>query len=279
VRVPLGPQPYPLRTVTPMDEVLMDSNPLIEEASAEYLGQWNRLVSTTNWEKGRIISLWRERLTEAGASPQSCTDEVWSRQVGGVSPQHVGRLRRVYQRFGQAAPSYPGLFWTHFLAALDWDDAEMWLEGASQNGWSVSGMRQQRWQALGAPAEQQPREEDVAPVDYDEDVAAEEPLASDAPFETAREGNDFEVDVTAADALAAPEDYDPPSGMSEPAPAAPVEPVRPFANVGPLPDDLADAVERMKLAIVQHKLAQWNQVSCQQVLDALDALKQLALAP
>ena len=27
-----------------------------------FVGQWNRLVSTTNWEKGRIICQWRDAL-------------------------------------------------------------------------------------------------------------------------------------------------------------------------------------------------------------------------
>lgn len=260
-----------------MDEVLMESNPLVEEASAEYLGQWNRLISTTNWEKGRIICLWRERLLAAGVPAQSSTDEAWSRYVGGVSPQHVGRLRRVYQRFGQVAQSYAGLYWTHFLAALDWPDAEMWLEGASQGSWSVSVMRQQRWEATGAAVEQQPREEDVLAVEYDEDTAQEESPARDVVFDTAQDVYDAQGEESLV-ALAEPEDYDPTAAAVD-EPASAVEAVRPFANLGPLPSDLAEAVEQMKLAIVQHKLTQWEQVSCQQVLDALEALKQLALAP
>ena len=36
-------------------------DPAAESASGPYLGRWNRLVSTTNWEKGRIICQWRER--------------------------------------------------------------------------------------------------------------------------------------------------------------------------------------------------------------------------
>ena len=35
---------------------------VVVEAAAEYVGRWNRLVSTTNWEKGRIVSEWREAL-------------------------------------------------------------------------------------------------------------------------------------------------------------------------------------------------------------------------
>ena len=109
-----------------------------ETTSQHYLGRWERLVSTTNWEKGRIICQWRQAVIDADARATEYGDEAWSRHVGNVTPQHVGRLRRVYDRFGRTAEAYPGLYWSHFQAALDWNDAEMWLEGALSNGWSVS---------------------------------------------------------------------------------------------------------------------------------------------
>ncbi|HMP07031.1 MAG TPA: hypothetical protein PJ982_11815, partial [Lacipirellulaceae bacterium] len=124
------------------------------EAAAEgFVGQWNRLVSTTNWEKGRIICQWREALEQSGAAVTEYSDEAWAQLVGGVSSQHVGRLRRVFQQFGSAFDQYEGLYWSHFQAALDWDDAEMWLEGAIHNRWSVSQMRGQRWETLGHAGE------------------------------------------------------------------------------------------------------------------------------
>ena len=128
-----------------------ESATLAIDASVEYVGRWNRLVSTTNWEKGRIIHQWREALRQAVAPAGSFADEAWSGQVGGVTPQHVGRLRRVYERFGEVFGQYRGLYWSHFQAAVDWPDAEMWLEGAVQNGWTISQMRAQRWEAIGAP--------------------------------------------------------------------------------------------------------------------------------
>jgi hypothetical protein len=136
-------------------------SPLVIETSSEYVGRWNRLVSTTNWEKGRIIYQWRQALQQAGAPVAECTDETWAQQVGGVTPQHVGRLRRVHERFGDISQQYPGLYWSHFYTALDWPDAEMWLEGAMQNDWSISQMRHQRWEALGAPPELKPLESEI----------------------------------------------------------------------------------------------------------------------
>ena len=130
-----------------------ETSEIVVQTANEYVGRWNRLVSTTNWEKGRIIFEWREALQQAGAPSSVYSDEAWSQQVGNVTPQHVGRLRRVYERFEKVHQQYRGLYWSHFQAALDWDDAEMYLEGAVQNDWSVSQMRNQRWEALGGQPE------------------------------------------------------------------------------------------------------------------------------
>jgi hypothetical protein len=256
---------------------------LVEQAFAEYLGHWNRLVSTTNWEKGHIISQWRRRLMETGAPQQVYSDEAWSRRVGNVSGQHVGRLRRVYEQFGEVYPQYPGLYWSHFQAAVDWPDAEMWLEGAVHSGWSVAQMRAQRWEALGRPEGQRPADEEFAAAEPDDDLGpAEDAAPSSRPSSvegsmSVVEGPDFGDEGEASrdgTAGAAPwEETDPSS------PASRVEPVRPFEHLGKLPEDLAAAFESFKLAILAHKLTGWTDISCGEVLAALDALKQLASAP
>ena len=142
---------------------------LLDQTSQQYLGQWNRLVSTTNWEKGKIIARWRAELQAANAEPSGFSDDAWSRRVGNVTGQHVGRLRRVFERFGESHESYTGLFWSHFQAALDWNDAEMWLEGAVQNEWSVTSMRAQRYEALQPADETPPREDDLVTEELDAD--------------------------------------------------------------------------------------------------------------
>jgi hypothetical protein len=150
-----------------------------EDAAGRFIGQWNRLVSTTNWEKGRIICEWREALLAAGAGVTEYSDEAWSQLVGRVTSQHVGRLRRVFQRFGEAFDQYQGLFWSHFQAAIDWEDAEMWLEGAIHNGWSVSQMRGKRWETVGKPGETMPVEEAASEVDDDAPWLGEEAEAEE----------------------------------------------------------------------------------------------------
>ena len=143
---------------------------LAEQASEPFVGRWNQLISTTNWEKGRIICEWRAALIERGAPTSEYSDEAWSQKVGNVTGQHVGRLRRVYQRFGDEYHQYESLFWSHFQSALDWNDAEMWLEGAVQNDWSVSRMRHMRWETLEGGEGDPPGDEEVVASELDEDV-------------------------------------------------------------------------------------------------------------
>ncbi len=257
---------------------------VVVEASTEYVGRWNRLISTTNWEKGRIIAEWRTALEEAEAPADTYTDEAWSRQVGNVTPQHVGRLRRVSERFGDTHEQYAGLFWSHFQAALDWPDAEMYLEGAVQSGWSISQMREERWEALGGRPDEKPQASDIVASEMDEDVSARDDAVSPTISESLGEVRDDESSGDDNEEFP-PFDHDGSEGASDSsssaspmdAPAAPL--LRPFEALPPLPDDLKEAFELMKLAILAHKVCGWGDIARDDVLSMLESLKKLALAP
>ncbi|MDZ4657884.1 MAG: hypothetical protein SH868_09945 [Bythopirellula sp.] len=249
----------------------------LAQSSEPFVGQWNRLVSTTNWEKGRIICAWREALLTAGAPVTDYSDEAWAQLVGGVTSQHVGRLRRVFQRFGAEFEQYPGLYWSHFQAGLDWDDAPMWLEGAIQNEWSVSQMRGKRWETLGTPAAEQRAELAQSP-DFDDMTAG---VASATPEEPA-------IDPPASAKTASVKPVatgEPASAGGEEADEKEVSSAKPQAkrtplnvNVELLSDDLADAFEQFKLAIIAQRREGWRDTSRETVIECLDALKELALA-
>lgn len=263
----------------------------IDDASQVYLGQWNHLVSTTNWEKGRIIHEWRLAMLAAEAPTVEFSDDAWSRRVGNVTGQHVGRLRRVFERFGGVHQDYAGLYWSHFQAAIDWNDAEMWLEGAIQNRWSVAEMRRERWQAFGGLEEQRPQESDIVAAELDEDAAPAEILPLDVVrsngeasgatrFDREANGPRFEgpdFGEEPADILRGSVDptFEPPAWDNTAAP--PAEP--PFANLPALPDDLTEAFESFKLAILRHKTGGWQDVARDDVIRSLDALKTLTTAP
>lgn len=258
-----------------------------DQASLGFVGQWRGLISTTNWEKGRIIHEWRETLRAAGAAATQYSDEAWSRRVGQVSSQHVGRLRRVYERFHVQREHFPRLYWSHFQAALDWTDAEMWLEGAVQSEWSVSEMRSRRWEAMGGVAAEKPRDADLVETEFDEDAdpAAEAELSEVRDPGDHRNGDGHNRSDDQEDDEQRSDDSSSQSGVAFDVDAAdypadsPDAPVRPFANLKELPDDLTEAFESFKLAILHHRLSGWREVSRDDVLASLDSLKQLALAP
>ena len=265
------------------------------DAAGRFVGQWNRLVSTTNWEKGRIICEWREALIADGAAVTEYSDEAWSQLVGRVTSQHVGRLRRVFQRFGDAFDQYQGLFWSHFQAAIDWEDAEMWLEGAIHNGWSVSQMRGQRWETVGKPGETMPTDEEEAAGDDEDAPWLGEDESEMASREEAITGESAEVKSVEETAKRTKEESDDEeegeeaeSGSSESSSSsyddeAPKsqkkERTRLSVEVGDLPDDIADAFEQFKLAIITQRRLEWAETTPESVIECLDALRELTLAP
>ncbi len=269
------------RNALASDPALTDpalDDPRAIEMSAPFVGQWVELISTTNWEKGKIISQWRAALRETFAPASTYSDEAWCRQVGGVTPQHVGRLRRVYDRFHQTHKTYAGLYWSHFLSALDWEDAEMWLEGAVQSKWSVSEMRRKRWETLGGDPASEPKESEVSASTEDEDftpLAESDPGTSvaDGPRSVAEgprpDGPDFgDEDDVGSPAAESNSEADDSLAWEETAP-----PESPFAALPSLPVDLAEALEQFKLGIIRHRASGWSEVSQNDVVKALEALK------
>ena len=263
---------------------------IIDDTSQQFLGQWKRLVSTTNWDKGRIIHQWRQALAARDLPLSEYSDEAWSRAVGSVSPQHVGRLRRVFERFALVRDEYDGLYWSHFQAVLDWNDAEMWLEGAVQNTWSISEMRRQRWQALGAPDELRPREQDIIASEWDEDAELRfdggegdlSPLTAAVDVVRRPRGQKDDEEFDASDGsssearTSAAYDSD---GAEMSNGSAERRAVRPFAQLPSLPSDVSEAFEAYKLCVLRHKLAGFAEISRDDLLATLDALKELVLAP
>jgi hypothetical protein len=262
------------------------------DAAGKFVGQWNRLVSTTNWEKGRIICQWREALTAAAAPVTDYSDEAWSQLVGGVTSQHVGRLRRVYQRFGEVREQYDGLYWSHFQAAIEWQDAEMWLEGAIHNGWSVSQMRGKRWETFGkpgeAPIEEVPElaDDGAESAPFDEDSAEEigegvsgssasmTSIESPAKRQAERDDDESEEAECHSNESAARS-----STQQESPKSSSKTRSRLGVEVDELPDDLADAFEQFKLAIIAQRRLGWSETTPEAVLECLDALRELTLAP
>jgi hypothetical protein len=202
--------------------------------------------------------------------------------VGSVTSQHVGRLRRVFQQFGAVFDQYEGLYWSHFQAALDWTDAEMWLEGAILQNWSVSQMRGKRWETLGNAGD--PPQDSA--IDSDEDAAApfddgEVASAAGSPTTVVAPPDSRERPATRDDESESDSAEEDAPFDTEPAAApSPAKARKPLAvDVDDLPSDLADAFEAFKLAIISQRRTGWRDATPEAVIECLDALRELALAP
>lgn len=260
------------------EEVL--TSPEIDAISSAFVGDWKKLVSQTNWEKGRLIFAWRKELMAAEQPRAAYSDEAWARRVDGITSQHVGRLRRVYERFGEVATQYSQLFWSHFQAALEWNDAEMWLEGAVQNDWSVAQMRVKRWETQGAPAHLKPSEHDIIVTELDEDAArshtdysARDSLAAhDASNPTKSKTKSVKGDSDNFDNVPFDANNENHSQHSTSDVLARMRAMK------PLPENLQRAIETLEVAILNHKAAKFRDVDPQRILVALDTLKQIVLA-
>ncbi|MBM3964388.1 MAG: hypothetical protein FJ308_04885 [Planctomycetes bacterium] len=262
--------------------------------SESFVGRWQKLVSQTNWEKGKIIAEWRATLIAEKSPVTAYSDESWARQVGDVTSQHVGRLRRVYERFGESQSSYEGLYWSHFLAALDWDDAELWLEGAARSDWSVSQMRRTRSEAMGGDHGNSERDEELitselddgfvglaleedrsAGMEHDEDEEIRSERDSNGRIESGplAEGPDFGDEES--ENIASYDSSDSSSGPEESFENA-GDQGNPFAELGPLPPDVADALEQFKLCVIRHRSANWGDFSQSKMVQVLEALRSFA---
>jgi hypothetical protein len=278
----------------------------VEVVCADFVGRWNRLVSYTNWEKGRIISQWRSAMIESGAPVSDYADEVWARRVGGVTAAHVGRLRRVHDKFHATQATYPGLSWTHFLAAIDWDDSPMWLEGAVQSRWSVAAMRRQRWEVMGGDEATRPDDGESLAPPWDEDYVAAQGSAAGVAAggakpstQPAQGGGSTKRWDEGPDGITVGPAYESPdfgeeeslnrAGVARPSAAgeAPFAEEafadgsgrqalpQPFAGLAKLPDDLAEAMELLKLAVLRHKSAGWKETTPEIIQQYLQAFRVL----
>ncbi len=274
--------------ITPEKAVLAD------EIASEYVGFWNRLISQTNWEKGKVIFTWRTRLVEAGLPRRAYSDDIIARRIGNVSGQHVGRLRRVYERFGDSE-RFSNLYWSHYQAALDWDDAGDWLKKANDESLSVASMRISRWEKYGAPPEKKPKENEIVAAEPDEDVNpnndsdadfidVSDNFESDAKDKKSKKDSDHDKsdkDPDRSDSAGTGSSPDPNNfrGDEETWQGIATSSVLNNLNKLPsLPDDMADAFEMLKISILNHKLTCWELVNAETVLSYISAMRGLVLS-
>ena len=157
----------------------------------------------------------------------------------------------------------------------------MWLEGAIQNEWSVSKMRNSRWETMGKRPEDRPLVEQIVITEPDEEsqlVAAatkDDKLDGEYNDGPRHDGPDFGDEPKGGSKAGGKDDDDDlVSAVSE---STGVK-VKPFEAYDDLPADIQSAANAFKIAIIKHKVDEWSEISLDDLHGLLDALKKLATA-
>jgi hypothetical protein len=118
-----------------------------QESEAAIVQRVKAALSASNWAVGEGASLWTARWAKGR------TDEDFGNAVG-LSGDKVSQCRRVWDRFRTEQDTYPKLSWSHFYAAVAWDDASECLEWASGMDATVAEMK--AWRRAQHPEENLP---------------------------------------------------------------------------------------------------------------------------
>ncbi|MEZ6056326.1 MAG: hypothetical protein R3C01_06435 [Planctomycetaceae bacterium] len=104
------------------------------ESEEQLIERAQRALSSCNWEIGECASKWTQRHAKGR------TDADFGSLIG-LSGDQVYQRRRVWEGFADVYENYAGLRWSHFYAALNWDDAAECLQWSSEMGATVAEMK------------------------------------------------------------------------------------------------------------------------------------------
>lgn len=110
------------------------AEPVREETEASLIARAQLAVSNCNWEVGECAAIWTKRFSRGR------TDADFATLVA-LSADQVYQRRRVWETFADVYQNYPGLKWSHFYAAINWDDAAECLQWAQDVQAGVAEMK------------------------------------------------------------------------------------------------------------------------------------------
>lgn len=124
-----------------------------KDSESDLIQRAQLALSSCNWEVGECAALWTKRFARGR------TDADFATLIG-LSADQVYQRRRVWETFADVVANYPGLKWSHFYSALNWDDAAECLQWAQEIQATVAEMkawrRAQRGEDLTQAAEEEP---------------------------------------------------------------------------------------------------------------------------
>lgn len=129
-----GEQYYSLKELQQIAPMMKPSPVVVDGGERSLLEASLRSLSDTNWTVGQMAAQWIKKFA------RSRTDADFGSLVG-LSPDQVFQRRRVWETFADVRQNYPRLFWSHFYAAMDWNDADECLQWAQDVQAGVAEMR------------------------------------------------------------------------------------------------------------------------------------------
>ena len=102
-----------------------------EHQFESFVSEAEQILAPTQWEIGRIASECKEVTGK--------TDAELGERIG-LSRDQVQQRRSVWDRFGDDSDTYRNLKWSHFHAAMNWDDATQTLAIADRDMLTVRDM-------------------------------------------------------------------------------------------------------------------------------------------
>lgn len=106
----------------------------VQTVEEPYLRELSKIDSGSSWQTAEVLSRWKRETKQTDAEIAKAAN---------LNQSHVNRMIRVYEDFGDSRFRNILLF-GHFKEALPWDDADMWIREAAQNGWSIRQMTEAR---------------------------------------------------------------------------------------------------------------------------------------
>lgn len=139
------------------------ATPRPTESEEDLIQRAQEALNHCNWVIGECAAAWTERYARGR------TDADFGDRIG-LSGDQVYQRRRVWETFGDVRGEYRRLKWSHFYAALNWDDAAECLQWADEMQATIAEMkawrRAQRGEDLSERSEEDERPFADSAVEY-----------------------------------------------------------------------------------------------------------------
>ncbi len=132
----------------------MSATKQLEESEEQLVSRAQEAVSMCRWVVGECASKWTQRYARGR------TDGDFAVLIG-LSGDQVYQRRRVWESFAPLREEFATLKWSHFYAALNWDDARDCLSWAEETHSTVAEMRAWRRAQRGEDLSIDPIEEEA----------------------------------------------------------------------------------------------------------------------